>query len=128
MKRWLLLPTVVICMLILSVFAYPATRWRLSVIAMKAGGDLEAVGWTQLLHMMRPDSGISLGSLAESGNPFIAIRNPLGSNDDRKRGKELFDYRCSQCHGDAAGGGEAPALVDREFIHGGSDWALFLTI
>jgi alcohol dehydrogenase (cytochrome c) len=127
-KRWLVIPAAVGGILVLTVLSFPATRWRLSVMALKMEGRLDTIGWKQLLHMMNPDSRISLGSLASSGNPYASIRNPLESRGDHARGKELFDRRCSQCHGDEASGGEGPPLVGREFSHGDSDWAMFLTI
>jgi alcohol dehydrogenase (cytochrome c) len=127
-KRWLVIPAAIVGILALAVLSFPPTRWRLNVLALKMQGRLETVGWKQLLHMMNPNSGISLGSLALSGNPYAAIRNPLESKDDQARGNELFDRRCSQCHGYRASGGEGPALVGRELSHGDSDWAIFLTI
>src|SRR5436309_9955166 len=111
-----------------TAFTYPPTRWRLNIIGLKLAGRLNTVDWIHLLHMIGPSPSISLEVLTESGDPFAAISNPLGSAQDRKRGKELFGRRCSQCHGDDANGGVGPSLIGRQFTYGDSDWALFRTI
>ena len=42
-------------------------------------------------------------------------------------GKKLFDKNCAECHGDGTGG-SGPDLTDNEWLCGGSDYQIFVTI
>jgi alcohol dehydrogenase (cytochrome c) len=106
----------------------PRLRWREVVVARKVTGLLQDVSWADLLDVARPDSGFELRRLASSGNPYSAVLNPATSEDDVRRGKELFAITCVKCHGDGAAGGAGPRLVGRALKHGDSDWALYRTI
>src|SRR5437867_106110 len=127
--KWRFAITVLVLGIVLmGAFTYHPTRWRLNIIGLKLAGRLDTVDWIHLLHMIGPSPSISLEVLTDSGDPFAAIYNPLGSAQDRTRGKEMFGRRCSQCHGDDANGGVGPSLIGRQFTYGDSDWALFRTI
>jgi alcohol dehydrogenase (cytochrome c) len=107
-------------------------HWRLRVIALKVGGRLEDLSWVEMLRWLRPRSPVYLGDLANSGNPYVDVHTPfLEPKEDRKaveRGRKNFHAACAQCHGEGGTGGTAPSLVNRQFVHGASDWALFRTI
>ena len=104
-------------------------RWRLSILADKATGQLKDIGWTDLAWMLRPGSGVYLGRLAETRNPFAVIQSPRSSSNDVEAGKHLFAEHCASCHGEgAAGGAGGPALIGRTLRDGQSDWALYRTI
>ena len=46
-----------------------------------------------------------------------------------EEGRELFQLKCSQCHGeDAKGGPEAPDLTDSAYIYGSGDKDAFKTV
>src|SRR5579864_1075446 len=57
-------------------------------------------------------------------------RNPLaGDPAVIKEGASLFRTDCSPCHGlNARGGGRGPDLTSGQWLHGGSDAAIFQTI
>ena len=42
-------------------------------------------------------------------------------------GKKLFNKNCAECHGDGTGG-SGPDLTDNEWLCGGSDYQIFVTI
>ncbi len=42
-------------------------------------------------------------------------------------GKKLFDRNCAECHGDGTGG-SGPDLTDNDWLCGGSDNQIFVTI
>jgi alcohol dehydrogenase (cytochrome c) len=98
-------------------------RWREAIIFDKATGQLNEIGWPDLLRMLRP------GSLAYKGNPFEVIESPRRSKDDLEVGEELYRKYCTSCHGDQARGSlGGPSLQGRIFRQGSSDLALYRTI
>jgi len=97
------------------------------VVARKATGLLKDVSWDDLRDIARPGSGFELRHLARWGDPYSTIQDPYTTAADRARGRELFALNCAKCHGPEAKGGLAPALVQRAFRHGDSDWALYRT-
>lgn len=104
-------------------------RWRAAVLLEKASGKLPDVGWSDLAWMLRPGSGVYLGGLAQTPNPYQVIENPRTSSADIAAGKRLFAEHCSSCHGDEAHGGPGgPSLYDRTFRQGRRPWALYRTI
>ena len=119
---------VIACVAALAAVAVPAIRWRVLVVALKAVGQLDGVDWSELPYVLQPRAGVELSKLAYYRNPYLVIRDPLTSPSDWKRGQAQFAAHCARCHGDSARGGAGPALVDRAFIHGDSDWAIFRTI
>ena len=66
----------------------------------------------------------------ELEEPVIYDKNPYRSDGVAiAEGKNLFDVKCSQCHGpDAGGGPEAPDLTDNETIYGSLDGDVFRTV
>lgn len=121
---------------ILIVLALPAAaayhndeiHWRVGVAALKARGKLPDLSWADLGPMLEPGSGFWLAPLVDQPNPYAVVRSPYSSDNDVRTGKVLFHWECEQCHGTAANGGSAPALVGRELAHGSSDLALFQTV
>jgi alcohol dehydrogenase (cytochrome c) len=112
----------------LVTLAVPDYRWRAIVVGRKLAGLLQNVSWRDLGDIARPGSGFALRHLAGSGNPYATIQNPYMGTADSTRGRELFEQNCTKCHGPRARGGLAPPLVGRAFLHGDSDWAVYLTI
>lgn len=106
----------------------PALRWRAEVVLLKARGDLPELPLAELVPMVLPGSPVYLETLAETGNPFASIHNPLAGPADVTVGRERFRALCATCHGDAGGGGTGPALTGRRLRRGDSDWAMFRTI
>lgn len=117
-------------MVVLGALLAASTRlnWRIGVIALKATGQLDTLAWSDLIAMVEPGSGFWLAPLLDSDNPYAVIQNPFNTPQDIRTGKALFRYQCERCHGSAARGGAAPALVGRDLNHGSSDWAVFRTI
>jgi len=92
-------------------------RWRLGVVALKVRGKLPDIRWSDLAPMLEPGSGFWLAPLLDQPNPYAVIRSPYSSDNDVRTGKVLFHWECEQCHGSAANGGSAPALVGRDLSH-----------
>jgi alcohol dehydrogenase (cytochrome c) len=132
MPRWLRLTLLALAVLvaapILLASASDEIGWRLRVLAKKATGGVDQLSWPDLVLMIRPGSGFWLGSLRNSDNAYAAIQNPHISQRDVLTGRALFRANCESCHGSAARGGSAPALVGRDLTHGASDWAIFRSI
>ena len=103
-------------------------RWRAQVVALKIGGELPGIELIELLRMMSPGSPFSIERLVDRPNPHAVIVNPFDSENDIAQGEDLFRAKCASCHGVSAQGATAPALVDRTFTHGGSDWAIYRAI
>jgi alcohol dehydrogenase (cytochrome c) len=104
-------------------------RWRLSVIGMKATGQIPSFTWRELLWNLRPRSPIYLRYLTTSGNPDLAIENPYTTPQDSVAGAEEFRRDCSSCHGvDARGGTNAPNLAVNRSMRSKSDWGLYTVI
>jgi alcohol dehydrogenase (cytochrome c) len=103
-------------------------RWRVEIIADKALGTIDGIGWVELLGMLRPGSPIYLKGLASNPNPYAVITNPFASDSDRAKGAELFSTRCTTCHGEGGHGQTAPSLIGRGLKFGDADWSLFQSI
>ena len=109
--------------------AVPRARLGLHIVWMKASGSLPDVGWTDLFRMGRPGSHFNLPGLAETSNPYAAIRNPYDLPEDITAGSILFRSHCASCHGsNGTGGNGGPTLRNRQMVEGDSDWALFQTV
>jgi len=69
-------------------------------------------------------------SLASALGQEKEVQNPLtGDPAAIKEGASLFRANCSPCHGlNASGGGRGPDLRTGDWVHGGSDAAIFRTI
>jgi cytochrome c2 len=60
---------------------------------------------------------------------LMASHSVAQSAPDVKRGEQLFTALCSAyCHGREPGKREAPYLFDCEWLHGGSEEAIFATV
>jgi alcohol dehydrogenase (cytochrome c) len=103
-------------------------RWRAHVLALYFTGQIADIGLKQLLVYMMPGSGQYLQPLAETHNPYAAIRNVRTSPADLQAGARLFRNQCAECHAPDGSGGRGPSLLGREFSHGESDWAVYRTI
>ncbi|MEP7139121.1 MAG: PQQ-binding-like beta-propeller repeat protein [Caldimonas sp.] len=104
-------------------------RWRALVVFDKATGQLQDIGWGDLLAMLRPGNGVDLKGLADEPNPHAVIANPRRTEADVAAGKDHFGRHCRSCHGDEArGGAGGPSLHERVFKQGRSPWALYRTI
>src|SRR4051812_17736293 len=57
-----------------------------------------------------------------------AEKNPFETPVDLKQGGSLYQTHCSYCHGAFGEGGRGPDLTSGEYIHGGSDSELYVTI
>ncbi len=103
-------------------------RWRAEVVFYRATGQIEGVGWGDLLSMLKPGSGFYLRNLADTKNPYSAIENLATTDDDVRSGEARYRAECSTCHGNDGAGSSAPALNTGNFKHGDSDWSLFQVI
>ena len=112
-----------------AALSHDESRWRVQVLTSMARGQLDGIGWVELVSMILPGSGFDLDELARNPNPFAVIRNPYQSADDRESGRRVFLEKCSPCHGaDAAGGDNAPNLKTSRLKMGDADWALFQSV
>jgi mono/diheme cytochrome c family protein len=113
------------------VVSVPPLRNRVELLRMKADGSLLDLSWAEVLRILPPGRPHSIEDLVETGNPYLSIRNPYRKGADVEAGAEKFRASCAACHGMDAKGGtghNAPDLTDAEFLHGGSDWALYRSI
>lgn len=79
----------------------------------------------------------ALGLLTASGAPVSADNtipaNPgvtcpyTGDPAAIAEGKKLFNRNCAECHGDGTGG-SGPDLTDNDWLCGGSDYQIFVTV
>jgi len=111
-----------------AAFSVKAVRWRTEVVANKALGKIDGIGWGELLGMLRPGSPIYLQGLTSNPNAYAVITNPFVSANDRAKGAELFATRCTTCHGEGGHGQTAPSLIGRRLKFGDADWSLFQSI
>ncbi|HEV8380334.1 MAG TPA: PQQ-binding-like beta-propeller repeat protein [Gemmatimonadales bacterium] len=128
-RRGLLLSTVgalVVACLVLLLSG--GIRWRAHVLALYLTGQISDIGLKQLLAYMRPGSGQYMQPLVQTHNPYAVIRNVKTTPADVQAGAILFRSECAECHGPDGSGGRGPALLDRAFTHGESDWAVYRTI
>ena len=112
-----------------AVISIPHVRAGLTIVRLKTTGSLPDVGWIDLARMSRPGSHFNLPELANTPNPYAAIRNPYSYPVDIARGQNMFQSHCAVCHGtNGSGGATGPDLQHRQMVQGGSDWALFRTV
>jgi alcohol dehydrogenase (cytochrome c) len=115
--------------LVVTLGVKPDLRWRAAVLLDKVAGKLPDMSWSDLSWMLRPGSGVYLGALAQTPNPYQVIENPRTTPADIEAGKHLFAQQCSSCHGDEARGGPGgPSLYEHTFRYGRRPWALYRTI
>lgn len=128
--RWIVLAVAAaIAVAAVAIAASGQVRWRAHVVLNKATGRLPDVGWSDLLYMLEPGSGVYIEGLATLPNPYEVIENPRHSPHDIDAGRQLFARRCATCHGEEARGGTGgPSLHDRTFRQGRRPWALYRTI
>jgi|SRR3984957_14721111 len=127
-KAWVA-AVLILVLLTGGVISIPKVHLGLSIVWLKAKGSVPDVGWFDLLRMGRPGSHFNLPGLAETSNPYAAIRNPYGLPEDISSGSALFRAHCATCHGsNGTGGAGGPSLQHRQMVQGDSDWALFRTI
>jgi len=129
-RLWLIVGVLALPFVVLALgYAVPATRWRLEVIRQRLEGQHDDAQWADLIRMVRPGSPFWLLPVAEGVRLELAVNNPWTSEKDTKRGHQVFDAECSQCHGANAGGGPAaPSLLGNESARLASDWSIFRTI
>jgi alcohol dehydrogenase (cytochrome c) len=128
-RRRLAAAVAVLAVAIGLVFGVEQLRWRAQVVAMKAAGNIEGIGWSDLLANIRPGSAIYLRELVETPNAYAAISNPYATESGHSsEGALLFETRCAACHGQSGTGQTAPSLVGRALKFGDADWSLFKTI
>ena len=114
---------------VLALRHFPKARMGLAIAWSKATGSLPDVGWTDLFRMARSGAHFNLPELAETQNPFGAIRDPYDSSADISAGTDLFRSHCATCHGPGGSGRpRGPGLAHRQMVQGDSDWALFRTL
>jgi alcohol dehydrogenase (cytochrome c) len=114
---------------VLALTSVSRIRLGLTIVRLKATGDLPDVGWVDLFRMGRPGSHFNLPELATTPNPNAVIKNPYSFAADVSAGSGLFRSHCATCHGaNGSGGPGGPALQHRQMLQGGSDWAIFRTI
>jgi alcohol dehydrogenase (cytochrome c) len=109
--------------------------WRLQFYIKKATGGVPDLSWAEVIQgtwpgtVLRgtwPGSGFIRGSMIADGRGLDAgVENPLVSEEDEARGKELFHANCAACHGNDAKGGHAPSLAQANYSVGSSDLALY---
>jgi alcohol dehydrogenase (cytochrome c) len=109
-------------------FYVEGLRWRVAVVAMKASGRIEGIGWADLLSMLQPGSRVYVKGLLHTPNAYAVILNPYAFASDRGSGELLFATRCASCHGETGAGQTAPSLVGRTLKFGDADWSLFQTV
>jgi alcohol dehydrogenase (cytochrome c) len=102
------------------------------IVFNKATGQMDEIGWSDLLSELKPHSKLNdmtLERLANKSNLFEVIQSPRRSQSDVEAGEQLFRERCAFCHGDrGVGGAGGPPLQNRVFRNGRSDLALYRTI
>jgi alcohol dehydrogenase (cytochrome c) len=106
----------------------PEIEWRIKVIALKARGGIDDLGWSETIRMLLPSSGVYLEPILETGSPYSSINNLFTSDADIEAGENIFRTKCTLCHDSGAHGEGARNLSDGKFVHGQSDWAIFRTI
>ena len=105
-----------------------SVQWRLEVLLMKLKGDVDELGWWELLAMLRQRGGYGLNELPETNNVHAALRNPFQSEDDVSKGAKLFQPYCAPCHGADATGDSGPDLTTGVFGAGSGDLRLFRVV
>lgn len=128
-RGWRLVVVLTLCMVGLmgAAAAWEGPRVRLQLIAMKLMGDLDGIGIRDLIPLMKPRSGFNLPHLVQSGNAYASLEVPPRALADTS-GSQIFQSRCSSCHGSGADGGVGPSLVSGELRRGATDWAMYRVI
>lgn len=116
---------------VVATLSISSIRWRVQIVALHVISGIPDIEWKDVLMFVAPGSSgyNNVARLIETRNPYAVIGNPRASAADAKAGGELFASKCVACHGlSGRGGAAAPALAQREFTHGDSDWAIYRTI
>lgn len=104
-------------------------RWRAHAVLLYLTGQIGDIGLKQLLVYMMPGSDQYLKPLVETHNPYAVIHNVRTTPADIQAGAQLFRSQCASCHApDGSGGVGGPALIQRQFRQGESDWALYRAV
>lgn len=74
-------------------------RARVVIIFNKATGQLDEIGWFDLLQELKPGTMLDVERLAYKSNLFEVIQNPRHSKTDVEAGERLFGEHCAFCHG-----------------------------
>lgn len=107
----------------------PQVRWRLQLTAMFVSGQIPDIEAAEFFRYLSPSSSQSLARLIETKDPYPVIRNPAVSQASLIAGAKRYTNQCATCHSSTgAGSVSAPALTNRTYSHGESDWAIFRTI
>lgn len=129
MKRYVLkLIAIGVAASVIVAAVVPPLQWRALILVYMATGQIDDLGWADLLRMLKPGSSYYLENLAKTKNPYTTIKNPFTAISDVKAGKVLYRSNCTACHGADGIGGAAPALAEANFKHGDSDWAMFRVV
>jgi alcohol dehydrogenase (cytochrome c) len=126
LSRGVLLFVVLVVLALSAGYATPRTRWRLQLVVDKLAGRFPDLSWTEIAGFVSHKRAL-LGDLPETHNPYVSLLNPFTDPADVTAGEEVFESRCSKCHGPRGEGGSGPTLSGN-LEHGGSDWALYRTI
>ncbi len=105
--------------------AFHALGWRVQVFARKAAGNLPELTWGDLWLIARQRRGFGLERLTFGLSPEGSISNPFNSEQDLQAAADIFNRKCSICHGAEAAGWSAPALNHAGLRHGDSDLAIY---
>jgi alcohol dehydrogenase (cytochrome c) len=128
-------PMVLACLLLVLVvcaavvFRTEPLRLRVSLGYLAARGEIVGLNMRDAAHVGRIPSPYWLAGIVISRNAYRTLSNPYTDAGNIAAGAATFSRECASCHGPHAGGSDvAPALVNRQLRHGGSDWAVFQTI
>jgi len=121
---------IAVAVLILAALGIPAIRWRAELVGLQSVGKIPDMRLFELLRLIAPGANQPhISGLLANRNPYAVVRIPRRDARDIAAGAKLFQTQCASCHGaDANGGPGAPPLLQTEFKHGDSEWALYRTI
>jgi alcohol dehydrogenase (cytochrome c) len=126
----LLLTAVTVVASVVGVVALtPSLHWRAQLVLMYAAGQIPDIEPRQFLRFLSPNSNQSLARIIDTKDPYSVIRNPVTSAAGISAGGVRYRNECASCHApNGTGTVSAPALVNRSYAHGESDWAVYRTI
>lgn len=115
-------------LLVVAVVFVAPIRFRAQILLEKAMGRLPDLEWSDLSWLLRAGSGLDLGRMATTQNPYESVASPRHSSGDIEAGSAIFREQCASCHGQGGRGGPGgPALQNHVFRQGRSDWGLYRT-
>lgn len=101
--------------------------WRVQVVFGRLlAGQFSEIPVLQFLRWLQPGSPVYLEELAISKNVNAGVRNLLKDPAQAEAGREIFQARCSHCHGADAKGGNAPNLL--QSLGDLTDWGFLSTV